>query len=428
MKKTLSKILLGLLMGLARGILRKYRVKTVGITGAAGKTSTKEAVHAMLATQYSTARTWNTLNSPWAVVASIIHPGIELPINSVEEAVLSPLRALILIGEGLWKNLFSVRYPGVFVLELSEDYTGVMKDFAKFIKLDVAVITNLGAAHTEFFKSLEDMKDEQFEITTLLKPQGLLVASLVNDGITPYLANYNGRVLTYGFDEAAGVRAKVSSSADLQVSYQVEIDDDKAFELTLPWGRHRMLAILAAVAVGREFGMISPQIAEVAQRMDVEVYRRFKATTTERGIVLIDDTYNANIESMKLALDSLNDLKEGRRVAILGGMRELGQLHNASHNIVGKYAVGKVDILILVGDESVLFANGAKSVNFPDSQIFQISWNPDNPDISSATRAVLEILKSGDKVLVKASRGVGLIRLFNSLLQELNNGRNNLTE
>ena len=134
--------------------------------------------------------------------------------------------------------------------------------------------------------------------------------------------------------------------------------------------------------------------------------------------MIIDDTYNASPESMRLALTSLKDVARGRKVAILGGMRELGSATEAGHRQTGQWAAKQTDLLIVVGKEGELIAEGALLSGMLRENVVRIPWDENNPSVDSAISQILPILEEGDTVLVKASRALHLDRLVSRLVAQ----------
>jgi UDP-N-acetylmuramoyl-tripeptide--D-alanyl-D-alanine ligase len=358
---------------LARAWRRDLAAHVIGITGSVGKTSTKDLTTALISPHRivaSSPKNWNT--------------EIGLPL-----AILSaPLGTQVL------------------VLELAMRGFGQIAELAAIAEPDVAVITNIGPVHLEQMGSLEGVARAKAELLEGLHDNGTAVVPSDEPLLEPWLRE-TLNVVTFGpgGDVAyEGSSLRGGAVPDGLPSSHVVIADGERIELELPFDQaHNLMNTLAAVAAARAVG-VTP-----GGRVDVT----FSGMRGERvllgtGATIINDCYNANPLSMRAALDDLaNHETEGRRIAVLGDMLELGPAEDDHHRDVGAYAeTAGVDVLVTVGPLAV------KMLDRYDGESYAVG------DAAEAAALAGEILAAGDVVLVKGSRGVGLEVVAEALAAE----------
>jgi len=369
---------LSALAAVAAGWRRRFRPLVVGVTGSIAKTSTKEAVAAVLARRFTTLRSEGNRNNEVGLPLTILDLGPEY-----EAAVLE---------------------MGMYV-------GGEIADLARVALPAIGVVTAVQAVHLSRIGSLEAIERAKGELLEALPVGGTAVLN-ADDPIVRGMGDRTAaRVLTYGFAADADVGAEAVTSRGL---------DGMTFTLRLPGGRHAAqiptlggLSVhngLAAAAAGLAAGLTTDEI--LAGLRDGWSAPHRVQTVRAGGVVLIDDTYNASPGSMVAALDLLAGLP-GRRIAVLGEMLELGERHDDGHRVVGEAAGGIVDRLIVVGDGATGIADGARSGGLDPSHITAVR------DLEAALDHLRPRLRDGDVVLFKASRGIGLERLVESLRAEL---------
>jgi UDP-N-acetylmuramoyl-tripeptide--D-alanyl-D-alanine ligase len=358
---------LAALQRLARAWRRELRARgamVVAITGSTGKTSTKDILAALLATRLRVAATPANLNTE-----------IGLP--------------LALLGAPADTELL--------VLEMAMRGPGQIAELTAIAEPDVGVIVNVGPAHLELLGSLEAIAAAKAELIAGLAPGASVAVPAGEPLLAPYL-RADLRTITFG--EGGAVRLR-----EHRADGTVVIDDDgERIELQPSFTQaYNLRNLLAAVAAARALGY-TPR-----GRLDV----RFSALRGQReelrgGVVLVADCYNANPMSMRAAIDDLAETARGRRVAVLGDMLELGPEASLLHGEIGAHARARgVELLVTVGALA-----GEMCVRF-DGESYAVA------DVQAATELVPELLREGDTVLVKGSRGVGLERLLESLREEM---------
>ncbi|MDO4492877.1 MAG: UDP-N-acetylmuramoyl-tripeptide--D-alanyl-D-alanine ligase [Clostridia bacterium] len=358
------------LQRLSEAYLAANRVPVVGVTGSAGKTSTKEMLSAVLSRRFRTFKTPGNLNNQTGVPQAVfkVDSGCE-----------------------------------VAVLELGTNHPGEIRSLAKIVKPDICVFTNIGVAHIEFFGDREGIFRGKTEMLEHMQQGGTIVAN----GDDDLLCTVPGAVL-YGLGENCAVRA-----ADLEedglfgTRFTLHANGDRVPCYAPAPGVHTVMNALCAAAVGLTMDMTLAECAAgiadyrpLPGRMDI---RRAGSRT------LIDDTYNANPGSMEASIDVLKTAK-GRTVAILGDMRELGENGPAFHREVGAYAADAgISLLIAVGELSEHMAAAAN-----ERRPGMALWFP-TQDLLAAS--LPQLLEAGDTVLVKASRGMALEHTAKAILE-----------
>ena len=348
---------------LARGWRQDLAAFVIGVTGSVGKTSTKDLIAAMIAPHRSIAASRENYNTE-----------IGLPL----EILAAPFGTEVL------------------VLEMAMRGFGQIRELAAIAEPDVGVITNIGPVHLEQMGSLEGVAEAKAELLDGLQAGGTAVVPSDEPLLEPWLRD-DLEVVTFGpagdvHYEGASIRSGVVP--DAVPTKHVVIAHGERVELELPFdSRHNMLNALAALAAARAIGV------HPSGRIDV----RFSSMRGERvatglGAVVINDCYNANPLSMRAALDDLASHEaEGRRVAVLGDMLELGPAEQEHHREIGAYAATSgVDLLVTVGPRA------AAMLDAYDGESYAVA------DAGEAASLLPELVTAGDVVLVKASRGVGL--------------------
>jgi len=371
------------LQSLARGVRRASGSKVVAITGSAGKTTTKEVAAEFLAARYSVIRNRGNLNN---------HIG--LPLSLIE------LR----------------QRPDIAVVELGMNHAGEISTLVGIAEPDVRVWTNVGEAHLEFFATEDAIADAKAEILERAGPGTLLVANADDQRVAARAKTFAGRVTTFGIDREADVRAVALQDLGIDGS-RVRVATaigDVAIDSPLV-GRGNVLNVLAAIAVAIAFDVPLASIAERTAALKPAPHRGEVLKLS--GVTVIDDSYNANPTATKRAIDVLGATPLAatfRRIAVLGEMLELGDRSVSLHEDVGRAAArAKVDALIAVGGvPAAALADAAIRSGLPRSSVQHF---PTSDEAADATAA---LVRTGDLVLVKGSRGVRTDRVVDRLRAE----------
>ena len=370
------------LQALAQAIRRASGTKVVAITGSAGKTTTKEVTGEFLAARYRVVRNRGNFNN---------HIG--LPLSLIE------LR----------------RRPEIAVVELGMNHAGEISTLVRIAEPEVRVWINVGEAHLGFFQSVDAIADAKSEICEGSTSATLLVANADDDRITGRTSRFAGRVVTFGIDCDADVRATAVRSRGIDGVDAHVATPRGAFELTTPLiGRGNLANVLAATAVAIEFDIPLAAIAERAGHL-APASHRGEVLRLSQGVTVIDDSYNANPTATKRALEVLGEASDrSRRVAVLGEMLELGERASVLHEEVGRAAAeAKIDVVIAVGGEPArALAEAAVAAGIARANVLHVATSDE------AAAAAATLIRRGDVVLVKGSRGVRTDRVVDRLKAE----------
>lgn len=359
---------------LARFVRLRLGGTVVGVAGSNGKTSTKYLIHAALKTALRGTFSPGSFNNDVGVPLAIFpaDPGHDY-----------------------------------LVLEIGTNHPGEIRNLALMALPDIAVITNCAAEHLEFFGDIDGVRREEASIIEGLNPTGTLVVNGDDPALLQAVKEYAGKRVTFG----------AAPTNDLFATDIVEDQRGVRFRLngqgqvTVPLlGRHTAINALAAIAVARCMDVPQESIlAGLAQARGPDMRMQLVQVN---GITVINDAYNANPPSMKSALETLCMLQTtGRRIAVLGDMRELGRSSEVYHRTLGQLAATCVlDALVCVGEQAALIAQEATKVLGP-RRVRHFTQT------AQAAQVVASALRSGDLVLVKGSRALHLEQVVRAIQQ-----------
>lgn len=357
------------LQALARRVRRDSRARVVAVTGSVGKTTTKELAAALLETRYRVFRNRGNLNN---------HIG--LPLSLLE------LRTR----------------PEVAVVELGMSGPGEIRRLVEIAEPDVRVWTNVGEAHAEFFPSIEAIADAKAEILTGASRDAVVVANAADDRVMRRVAEFPGRVVTFGVDVEAEVSASGVEDLGLDgVRARLRTPVGAAPVRTRLLGRGNLANVLAAVGVALSFDV--PLAAAVERAAAVEAPpHRGRIHRLAGSVAVIDDSYNSSPLALETALATLERGRAGRRVAVLGEMLELGARSEALHRAAGRAAAAAgVGLLLTVGGEPArALGRAAVEAGAAAAGVLHCETSEE-----AASRAAASV-RDGDVVLVKGSRGI----------------------
>ena len=356
-----------------KGIAEYYRslftIPFIGVTGSVGKTSTKELISSVLAQRYNVHKTAGNFNNEL---------GVPLTLFGLEES------------------------HEVAVIEMGISGFGEMTRLAKMVRPDISVITNIGCCHLENLGDRDGVLKAKTEMFTYLKPDGAIILCHDDDKLST-VSEYNGiRPIFYGTDPADEYYADGVEELALDGVRCTLHHGDVSVAVTIPsLGRHNVLNALCAMAVGTQLGLTADEIKHGIESFK-NVGSRNNIIST-RGMTVIDDCYNANPTSTKAGLHTLSGFG-GRRVAVLGDMKELGKDELSLHREVGSYAKeAGIDLLIAVGPLSKATAEG-----YGEGAVYF-------PTVEECAENILGLLREGDTVLVKASHSMHFEKIVDAL-------------
>lgn len=366
------------LMMLARDERARSAARVVAVTGANGKTSTKDLTAAVLATTFVTHASPSSFNNE-----------IGLPVT--------------LLGASPEAE--------VIVAEMGARHVGDVAILCDVARPEVAVVTNVGVAHLELFGTWERIVEASAEPVDALDPNGTAILNLDDPVVAGFVGRSRGPIVTFGLDPSADVRAEdVALGPDGRPTFAlVHASGRSTVTLTVP-GEHMVSNALGAAAVGLTLGVPVQACADALSHSEVSAWR-METFTTSDGVRVLNDAYNANPESMSAALRTARWMAgEGRLVAVLGAMAELGPITLHEHERVGELAARiRVDRLIAVGPSARSIATaGVREGVEPESVACY-------DDAEEALADVRRWTRPGDLILFKGSRVAGLERLAEAL-------------
>ncbi len=411
----MKSLLTSILRALARGILRKYKPLVVGITGSVGKTSTKDAVYAVLSSKFSVRASYKNYNNELGVPLTII--GARAPGSSLFKWIGVFARAKRLI-------LFPTHYPAILILEMGADRP---KDIAKLVELappTVGVVTAVSPAHTEFFGSIKRVAQEKRRLVEAVPKEGTVVLNADDEVVSGFESYAEGRVIKYGIEGEADVRAieivehlgdKIGSELG-GVRCKI-LHDGSAVPMHLPnvLGYQHIYAALGACAVGRALSMNMVEISNALLKY-APPPGRMHLIAGIKNTFLIDDTYNSSPRAALAALATLGRLSLGAgatKYAVLGDMLELGNLNEISHREVGRAAAEHADILIAVGVSAAFVSEEALKSGMSKDRVFHFHTLEEGVE-----HFLQERVQPGDLLLIKGSQGMRMEKLVKGLMAE----------
>lgn len=417
MKDFIKKIIIVLLTLEAQAVVRRYKPRIVAVTGSVGKTSAKDAIYEVLSTT-SGARVRKSQKSFNSEL------GLPLTILGRPNAWHNPLGWIQNLVDGLFLILFHSPYPEWLVLEVGADRPGDIQSVAKWLPVEVAVITRLPEVpvHVEFFASPEEVVEEKAALIDALMPDGTLVLYADDDRANDMRRRATGKhIVTFGFNGEADVRAQdflilhEEGVGHMPIGIRAQItagDSSVPVQVLGTAGAHTLLPALAAVAVGRALGK---DLADCVQALGsyVPPPGRMHLLRGIKGSTIIDDTYNSSPTAVEAALDTLALIApHGRKIAVLGDMLELGRHSVEEHRKLGTYAAGCVDFLVTVGFRARDVAQGALDAGMDEKNILQYE------DADKTGEELAAIVGQGDCVLVKGSQSMRMERTVKELMAE----------
>lgn len=368
-------------LDMAAHMRRRIGAKVVAITGSTGKTSVKD------------------------MLGSVLGP--------VMPVVCAPQNYNNEIGVPFTLLEADAR-TAVVVVEIAMRGLGQIRELARAVAPDIGLITNVGITHYELLGSADAIAEAKAELIEALEPGRPLILN-ADDSWTPKLVKRGrGPVLSFGVSRRADVRATgVTIDSGGYPSFKIasEYADAIPVRLAVP-GRHNIANALAAAAVSFLLGVPSEAIREGLGRARLSSLR-MEVLASRDSMTVLNDTYNASPTSMRAALETLCDVSSGtRRVAVLGDMLELGQISDDEHfKLGGVVAERGIDFLITIGPRAKLIGQGAHASGMTPTKVLSF------PSIEAAKPSLAKEIESGDVVLVKASRAMGLERVAEFLVE-----------
>ena len=413
----LRKILQFKLKILARLVLLKYKPVIVAVTGSVGKTSTKEAIYAVLENHFGEGqirRNERNYNNEIGVPLTIF--GLETGNRSITAWFVKFIKIFLML-------IFRKKYPKILIVEMGADRPGDIGYLTKFVKAKVGVITAIGEVpvHVEFFESPQQLVLEKKKLIDSLKSDGVAVLNYDDEMVRVMGESVQSKVLTYGFGERADVRAAnyetrttnleeegVFGFIVFKLSHRGSTVPVKLFNVL---GKHQVYSALAAAAVGIIFNLNLVEISE-----GLRTFRflpgRMRLLKGIKNTLIIDDTYNAAPLSTLAALETLQKLEGRRKIAVLGDMLELGHYALEVHGQIGRKAAEVANLLFTVGERAKFIAEGAREKGLEKDKIFEFCTSDETG------KPLQEKLEEGDIILIKGSRAMKMEKITKEIMAE----------
>ncbi|MCL4545666.1 MAG: UDP-N-acetylmuramoyl-tripeptide--D-alanyl-D-alanine ligase [Chloroflexi bacterium] len=385
-----------------RALLRSQIDTVIGITGSAGKTTTRHIISMILSAAYP---------------SQVLEP----PASYNTDTGLS----MTILNHLQPEHRFAV-------FEMAAQRIGEIASLCELAPPTIGLVTNVGPAHLEFFGSLANVAQAKGELIEALSASGLAVLNAEDAAVRAMVYRSPAPAAFYGFGEAADYRGRIvrEDNLGMEIAWTTPTASGDAYVHLL--GEHNLLNVLGALAVAERCD-VPTAVARHALGSLRPVASRLQVLAGPRGTTIIDDCYNANRLSAIAGLQVLaTRAKPGHRIAVLGDMFELGQYGPEEHHAVGMAAAASVDYLFTIGTLAAHIAQGAIQAGMSSARVCHISAPADQAfrrqpqpqdqvalSRQTLTEALLERLSSGDVVLFKAGRGMRLDYVIDLLRQNL---------
>jgi UDP-N-acetylmuramoyl-tripeptide--D-alanyl-D-alanine ligase len=386
--------------------LRRFRPRVVGVTGSVGKTSTKEAIFAVLSSKFRVRKNEKNYNN---------EIGLPLTVFGLESGGKSALKWFFTLVSAFFISFFGSKkkYPEILVLEMGADRPGDIKYLVDFLRPEVGVVTAVGISHLEYFKDKKHIAREKSALVRYLNKEGLAVLNFDDENVRAMADAVKTKKMFYGFSDGADVQASdiffgYEKAEDFNggsldkirgVSFKLSFDGATVpVRLLRSVGRPQIYSVLAAAAAGIHFGMNLLEIAEAVKNFQAPI-GRLNIIDGIKNTIIIEDSYNAAPQSVLAALEVLEKIKARRKLVALGNMLELGSETEAGHREVGRKVAQICQILFAVGDKAKFIADEAEKAGLDKKQIFCYT------DSIEAKIPIQNMLQEGDVILIKGSQG-----------------------
>lgn len=378
------------LQNYASFILRLWHPTIIAVTGSTGKTSTKEAIAAVLASNFAIFKSWQNYNDLL---------GLPLSLGRLED-----------------RHEFAV-------LELSCDHPGEISDLCRITRPDIGILTNISPTQQQFFGTVERLAAELGTLLTALPEDGLAIVNGDDELIRSLTAACVAPVTTFTPSKVRDVQVGWTVSCVLPEMCEGANKERLVLLSSRFIGRHFVTTMLAAYYVGRHCGLKDEEIQQALVPLH-SLAGRLHALPGLHSTTLLDDTHNANPASVIAGLEALRELPTDCRIAVLGDMLRLGNYEEEAHRVVGRKAVTCVDYLITRGERAALIAEAAQEAGLATEQVIVTSTHE---DAAKAARSIMSLAGENSRytqphtkaiVLVKGSEETRMERITEMLMAE----------
>jgi UDP-N-acetylmuramoyl-tripeptide--D-alanyl-D-alanine ligase len=409
----LKKILQKKIGGLAKQIVLVHKPEIIGITGSVGKTTTKEAIAAVLQSRFMIRASFKNYNNEIGLPLTVI--GEESPGRSITgwTSVIQKAKKVISNSQ--------VAYPEMLVLEMGVDHPGDMDYLTSIVKPTRAVITRLGTAHLEFFSSVNELHQEKLKLAKALGEEGILIYNFEDTALHTACSDFPVRMISYGISQGADVKATNVSlnisleKNDIGMTFKLEYDGS-VVPVFIPGllSTPSLLAALAGAAVGFSYGINGIEVSQALQNFKLPA-GRMNLVAGKNNVLIIDDSYNSSPEAVIESLETVLGLPKdqyNKSWIVLGDMRELGKDSQTAHKNIGIFCAEKnFDFLVTVGEEAKLISQNALEVKMSADRIHHF------PDSESAAEFLKQHISEKDVVLIKGSQAVRMEKIVKQLMK-----------
>lgn len=408
MKDLIKPIIIRLLTWEAKLVLAKHKPFIIGVTGNLGKTSTKDAIYAVMKQHFYTRRSEKSMNSEF---------GVPLTILGQKSGWNNPFKWAKILFDGVFV-IWQKSYPTHIILEIGADRPYDIKSIAEWVKPDITVVTQFGQVpvHIEFFPDRDAVITEKGYLVEALKESGIFVFNADDHDAKALLEKTKARKVSFGIHEHADIKA----NGVRQYGHPIEgteadvVVDGATNHVVLPEviGRSPIYCALPALAVARELA-IPLEIACASLRDADKPKGRMRLLSGMNSSIIIDDTYNASPKATEHGLKTLSDMEtSGRKIAVLGDMLELGVHTRDEHYKIGLEAAKSCHKLYTVGIRARVIAEGALDGGMLDENIMQCDTAID------AGKELVQVVAPQDIIYMKGSQGIRMERTVKMILAE----------
>ena len=370
------------LQTLAQAYRKRFSIPLIAVTGSNGKTTTKEIIAQVLSTKFKVLKNEGNLNN----------------------LIGLPLSLLILSSQ-----------HQVAVLEMGMNRPGEIARLCEIAQPNIGIITNISTAHLEFLGSIENIQEAKAELVKSLKADDLLILNADDERVNSLSQRFPGKVLLYGLSPQAHIWADQIELRGKEGSrFTLHAPDGGEIGINLNiMGLYNIYNALAGGAIGY---VVKIPIADIKKGLEGfrGIKMRLQPHILQDNILLIDDSYNANPQSLQYAIDSLISCcpHQGRSFLVMGDMLELGKDSEGLHRMVGgKIAQASIDFLVTLGPSASIAAEEAIQAGMDRGRVFICK------DQREIIQLLLEQLQTGDRVLVKGSRAMAMDKIVTRLME-----------
>ena len=355
-----------------------YDIPVVAITGSVGKTSTKDVIAAVMSEKFNVQKTQGNQNN---------RLGVPLTIMGLKD-------------------------HDAMVIEMGMNHFGELSELTKIAKPTMCVISNIGTAHIGNLGSRENILKAKLEILEGMR-NGKVIINNDNDLLNKWnLEDKKQEKITFGIKEKSEYMAKNVKMDEEGNEFSVEIDSKEYAFSTKKAGEPFILNALSAIAVGKEYDISIDKIQKAIK--EVELTKNRMDIVRINDILIIKDYYNASLESIKPSLEYISKLENGKKIAVLGDIKEVGEFSKELHEKVGEeVAKNKIDILITVGIEAKYIAENSIKNGMKKENVFAYKTN------IQAAQKLKDVATPGDKVLLKASNSMKFGEIFDGFSRRI---------